>query len=69
MLYNVVKAKGKPKEAPNMTQEQLIAYYENQLKKVEEQWGNGVDTLGNDGNDYIEFARRQLEEVKAGRKW
>lgn len=52
-----------------MTQEQLIAYYENQLKKVEEQWGNGADALGNDGNGYIEFARRQLEEVKAGRDW
>lgn len=52
-----------------MTQEQLIAYYESQLRKVEEQWGNGADTLGNDGNEYIQFARRQLEEVKAGRNW
>lgn len=52
-----------------MTHEQLVAYYEKQLAKVEESWGGKRDALGNDGEAYIEYARQQLEAVRNGREW
>ena len=52
-----------------MTHEQLVAYYEKQLAKVEESWGGKRDALGNEGEAYIEYARRQLEAVRNGREW
>lgn len=52
-----------------MTHEQLVAYYENQLAKVEESWSGKRDALGDEGEAYIEYARQQLEAVRNGREW
>lgn len=50
-------------------QEKLIAYYEKQLEKVTATWENRSDALGNEGNAYIEHAKKNLEAVKNGREW
>jgi hypothetical protein len=46
------------------TKEQLISYYERQLEKV-------IIAYGNDHRkeDYITYAKEQLEAVKNGREW
>lgn len=46
------------------TQEELINYYERQLEKV-------IDAYGNDHRkeDYINLAKADLEAVKNGRGW
>ena len=51
------------------TKEQLVAYYERQLEKVEKEWRGKRDALGNDGSEYIEHAKRNLEAVRNGRGW
>lgn len=46
------------------TQEELINYYERQLEKV-------IDAYGNDlrKEDYIDHAKANLEAVRNGRGW
>jgi hypothetical protein len=46
------------------TQEQLIAYYEKQLEKVISSYKDS-----HKGEDYIQYAKEQLEAVKNGRQW
>lgn len=46
------------------TQEELIAYYEKQLEKVISAYKDS-----HKGEDYINYAREQLEAVKNGRTW
>lgn len=45
-------------------QEKLIAYYENRLAKVKEMYNGDTRKA-----EYIEFAEKELEEVKNGRQW
>ena len=47
-----------------MTQENRIKIYENRLEKVKEMYSGDVRK-----NEYIEFAEKELEEVKNGRQW
>lgn len=45
-------------------QERLIKLYENRLEKVKEMYGGDCRK-----EEYIEFAEKELEEVKNGRQW
>ena len=47
-----------------MTQSELIKWYEERLEKVIAFWSNAYN-----GSEYIEQAKKDLEEVKAGRNW
>lgn len=47
-----------------MTQEKLIKRYEEQLEKTKEFYKGDSRK-----NEYIEFAEKELEEVKKGRAW
>lgn len=45
-------------------QERLIKFYEDRLEKVKGMYGGDCRT-----EEYIEFAEKELEEVKNGRQW
>lgn len=48
-----------------MSTEKLITYYEKRLDKVIKEWKDH----GQRGQEYIDNAKEQLEEVKNGRTW
>ena len=53
-----------------MRREKLIKFYEERLKKVKIMWSNNTTELNKDRNkEYIDFAEKELEEVKNGREW
>ena len=53
-----------------MTREKLIAYYEEKLEKVKAAYCKTYGSNENwKGDPYIEFAEKELEEVKNGRNW
>ena len=45
-------------------QEKLVKFYEDRLAKVKEMYSGDFRT-----KEYIEFAEKELEEVKNGRQW
>ena len=48
-------------------QEKLIQFYTNRLERLIEAYGNSINQMA--AQEYIEQAKRDLEEVKAGRTW
>lgn len=49
-----------------MENNKLVKHYELKLEKVIKHWGNSNSCSK---ESYIEFARKELEEVKNGRNW
>ena len=61
----IKKGTAQPDREKEMTrQEKLIAFYESRLEKVEEMYKDDSRKA-----EYIEFAKKELEEVKNGRQW
>jgi hypothetical protein len=50
------------------TQEERIKCYERRYEKVKSAYTSDYDSFGKN-EEYIEYARKQLEEVKNGRDW
>lgn len=46
-----------------MSREKLIEHYEKQLEKVKKQFNDSIH------QGYVEYAEKELEEVKNGREW